>query len=125
MKTITIEFDEYPGEEIVARLSPVPLDTFDAIVDAYIEAAEIIPEKVRALANLFGPLLVSWSFPEPADAAGLGARDPNLIVAIAREWIMGVRTVPLPLPVRSSAGVRSRKARNQRRSPKPSSATRS
>jgi hypothetical protein len=125
VKTITIEFDEYPDQEIVARLSPVPLDTFDAIVDAYLEAAEIIAEKVRALAELFGPLLVSWSFPEPADAAGLGARDPNLIVAIVGQWILGVRTVPLPLPVRSSAGVLSRKARNQRRSPKPSSATRS
>jgi len=109
MRTARLEFDEYPDDHIVVRLSPVSLDDFDAIVDLFnVAGRQVLAKPIRALYAKWAPVaLISWSFPEPATVAGLGARDPNLGLAIVRQWIEGVRHVPLPLPVPSSGTAQS------------------
>lgn len=105
-KFAVIEFDEYPDEWYRVRLSPVSLDDFEAIVDAYLAADKIglMPKELRAMAALFVPLLESWSHKKPVTLKALGSLDPNLLFALVGQWINGVRSVPLPLPRRSSDG---------------------
>ena len=102
MRTKTIEFEEYPDDTIVVRVSPVPVDDLFTVLDAFTQFRT--REGFVALVEAFAPFLESWTFPEPADAEGLRKRDINLVLAIVREWREGVGEVPLPLPRRSSDG---------------------
>ena len=100
-----IEFEEHPDEWTRVRVSGVSVRDFGAVVEAYNEAARrFMPEPVDALCDKFAPFLDSWSYPEDTTADGLRERDVNLLLAIVREWVTGVRSVPLPLPRRSSDG---------------------
>ena len=116
-KTATLVFDEYPADEVVVRLAPIPMeDYFDVLerFDAVKEGAGF--DGIRGLFDRFADVaLVSWTFPEAADAAGLRRRDLNLALAIIGQWISGVRDVPLPLPLSSSAGAPSRAKSNRQR----------
>lgn len=108
MDTARLEFGEYPDDWVVVRISGVSVREFGRVIGAFNDAAlRFMPEPVEALCDTFAPYLDSWSFPEPADAEGLRDRDVNLLLAIVREWVTGVRQVPLPLPLRSSAGEQS------------------
>ena len=100
-----LEFEEYPDDEVRVRITGVSVRDFGAIVDAFNEAlGRFMPEPIGKLCDLFAPYLDSWTFDEPADADGLRERDVNLLFAIVREWVTGVRQVPLPLRLRSSDG---------------------
>lgn len=100
-----LEFEEYPDEWVRVRVSGVSVRDFGKVIAAYNDAAgRFMPEPIETLCDTFAPYLDSWSFPEPADADGLRERDVNLLLAIVREWVAGVRQVPLPLRQRSSDG---------------------
>lgn len=119
-----IEFEEYPDEWYRVRLSPVPLDDYETVVDAYREAGEVglLPAELRAMVGLFVPFLESWSRDDKVTVKALGKLDANLLYALVGQWINGVRRVPLPLPKRSSDGEPS-EGRSLPSSPAPSSAT--
>lgn len=121
--TATLVFDEYPDDEIVVRLSPVPMRHYFALVEKW-DAAERLGD-YAALFREFAEagLLISWTFPEPCDVDGFLARDFKLGVAIVREWIQGVRDVPLPLPRSASAGTPSTPEASPSNSPEPTSST--
>jgi hypothetical protein len=98
-----IEYDEMPDEWVRVRLGGVPIRDFNAIVDAYNEAAfRYMPEPIGALCDAFAPMLDSWSYPEPPDGDGLRSRDVNHLFALVRDWVKEVRNVPLPLRRRPS-----------------------
>lgn len=100
-----IEFEEYPDEWTRVRISDVSVRDFGAVIAAFNEAARrFMPEPIEKLCELFAPYIDSWSYPEPVDADGLLSRDVNLLLALVREWVTGVRSVPLPLRLRSSDG---------------------
>jgi hypothetical protein len=100
-----IEFEEYGDDWVRVRLSGISMATYEAVVDATSAAyRRFMPEELRALRDVFAPLVDSWSFPEPVGVEGLAERDPNWMLAVVREWASGVRNVPLPLPRRSSDG---------------------
>lgn len=119
MANLTLVFDEYPDDEIVLRISPVPMGDYFDIIELYDGAMETSDlTKVRALFDRFAPVaLVSWSFPEPATAEGLYRRDFKLASALVAQWLKGVRDVPRPLPLMSSDGTASMRET----SPSPSS----
>lgn len=122
-RTMTLVFDEYPDDEIVLRLSPIPLGEFFALAKDFDALSEKgsgvdIPEFMRRFGDL---ALASWSFPEPATGDGLLTRDFNLALAIMAEWFSGVRNVPLPLPRKPSAGDTSGQEASRRKSRTPKS----
>jgi len=100
-----IEFEDYPDEWVRVRLTGVSVQRFGDLVNAYNDAAlRFMPEPVDRLCELFAPLVDSWSYDEDVNVDGLRARDVNMLLALVREWVTGVRSVPLPLPKRSSGG---------------------
>lgn len=105
-RTIILEFEEYPDDEFTVTVSPVPLATFEKISELYGTAAAEFTSKgtgdgIRALAKAFGPV----AHPQAkGKGVALADLDPNLALALVRQWHAGVRKVPLPLPRRSSAG---------------------
>lgn len=103
-RTAVIEFEDYPDEWTRVRLDG-PFREYRVIYDAGVAATrQMSPENFEALCAALAPKLVEWSYSESCDATGLTERDPNWIIALAREWVMGVRDVPLPLRARSSDG---------------------
>lgn len=105
MRTLTIEFGEYPGDEYVVRISPVPVDDLFAVNDAL--GTWNTRKGMTALRELFAPFVESCPGDDSPTAATLGRLDINLLLALAREWQRGVAQVPLPLPVTSSDGTAS------------------
>lgn len=98
-----VEFEEYPDEWVRLRISGVSMRGYEAIVAAASELVErFMPEQLQALRAAILPVIDSWSFADQIDEDGLAERDPNWLLAVAREWLTGVRGVPLPLRVRSS-----------------------
>ena len=96
MKTLTLRFDDWPDDEIVVRIQPVPTaDLLD--IWEQLRKVRLNQESMRELAERFVPFVESWTFPEPTDADGLMARDFNLFYAIVGSWVSGVRDAPLPL----------------------------
>ena len=104
MKTATLRFADYPGEEIVVRVAPIPMEDYFAIlVDFTKFTRRGTAEQLMDLFGRFAELaLESWTFPEPADAKGIRRRDVNLALAMIQQWLDEVGRVPLPLPVGSS-----------------------
>ena len=104
MKTATLRFEGYPGEEIVVRVAPIPMeDYFGILVDFTKFTKRGTSEQLMGLFGRFAELaLESWTFPEPADAKGIRRRDVNLALAMIQQWLDEVGRVPLPLPVGSS-----------------------
>lgn len=101
-----LEFEDLP--EVRVRIAPVPFGTFNALFELYVAADNYrMPDEVKAMCDAFAPFLDSWGYPEPATREGMDAREVAVLVAIVREWIQGVRTVPRPLPRRSSDGEKS------------------
>lgn len=105
MRTARLEFDEYPDEHVIVRLSGIPLSEFFTVRDAFAELTWDA-DAMAAFAELFSPFLVSWSFDVPIEE-GVFAYHLGLGVAIVREWLKAVRDVPSPLPQRSSVGAAS------------------
>jgi len=105
--TATIAFAEYPGEEIVVRLAPVPMRLFFEIMAEHGTASTVGQWTELFRKFIDAGLLVSWTFPEPCDLSGFLERDIKLGQAIIGQWIEGVRNVPLPLPVSASGGTPS------------------
>lgn len=104
MKTIEIEFDEYPGDIYHVTVSPVPLSTFEKIHGLYPPALAGFMEEgsvdgIRALLAAFLPV----AKPTVNGKATKLDMDPNLTFALIRQWHAGVRNVPLPLPRASTA----------------------
>lgn len=97
-----IEFEEYPDEWFRVRVNGVSVREFDAAIETYNESAvRFMPGPIEKLCDLFAPFLESWSRDGDPDVREL---DVNLLLALVREWVNGVRNVPLPLPRRSSDG---------------------
>jgi len=103
-RTLTLVFDEYPDEEIVLRTAPVPMSDYLAIAGLWDESRRKGGDLIGLMRRFGDVALVSWTFPEPATGEGMMARDLNLGIALVAHWMKGVRDVPLPLPVPSSAG---------------------
>lgn len=122
MKTLTIEFEEFPGETVEVRISPVPVMDFFKVQNAG-RALRVAEESFTDLATVFAPFVESWSFPEPVGVEGLLARDYNWFIAVVNLWIKGVRDVPLPLPLTSSDGEPSEDPTSPESSAEPSSST--
>lgn len=102
-RTSVLEFEDYPGEAITVRLSPISLEVYGEIFLGFEAAAKFArPAEIGKLCDAFAPALVSWTFPAPADRKGMDTLDPNLLLAIAGSWIQEVRLAPLPLRVKSS-----------------------
>jgi len=115
MANLILELDEYPDKEFVLRVSPVSGKDYWALVEMNVPWTSA---GLAALAAALEPFVVSWPLDEPlADA------DPNLLVALRQLWAKGVREVPLPLPVRRSAGTPSSEDPSPPPSAEPSSAT--
>lgn len=108
MKTAILEFEEFPDDEVKVTLSPVPMSAFEEMTELFLKASagfigDGTTDGLRALATRF----VEIGKPEwngtPETAETIIERDPNLILAIVRQWHSGVRRVPLPLPRGSSS----------------------
>lgn len=102
----TLVFEDLDGE-VVVRLSPVPMRVYFDLIKRRAEASTV--EDYEALFRAFcdAGLLVSWTFPEPCNFDGLMARDVKFGLAVLRDWVAGVRSVPLPLPRSASGGTES------------------
>lgn len=105
MKLATVEFAEYPGDEYVVRISPVPIDDLFAINDAL--ARWNTRGGLTDLKERFAPFIESWPLEAAPDAATIGQLDVNLLLALIRAWRKGVAEVPLPLPLPPSDGALS------------------
>ena len=108
-RTLRLTFEEYPDDEIVLRLSPVPMTVFFDIVERFDRAqAGTLADKLD-LFRSFGDagLVESWSYPEPTNGDGLLARDFGLAIQIVSQWLEGVGQVPRPLPPSASGGTLS------------------
>lgn len=108
MKTIDVEFEEYPKDTFTITVSPVSLGVFEALHTAYPEAvgafqAQGEATKLRALVAEFVKVAKPTKNGSTMTAERLLAIDPNLAIALMRQWHAGVRNVPLPLPRGSSA----------------------
>jgi len=110
-KTATIEFDEYPGQAFIVRLSPVSLDDYLDLgerFDSLATAADI-----RGAMERFAEVaLVGWEgVAGEANAENLRKQDYNLVLALFAQWSRAVARAPLPLPRTPGAGTPSKARR--------------
>lgn len=119
-RVLVIVFDDTEAE--VRCSLEGPLSRFYAITDAYDPALTFERTAMATLFDLFAPVLVSWSYQPPATREGMEEMDPNVTLAIIREWIFGVRSAPLPLARRSIGGAPSPVASPSEGSPEPTPA---
>lgn len=119
-RILVIVFDDTESE--VRCSLEGTLRQFYAITDAYDVALTFDRAAMAALFDLFAPVLVSWSYEPPATREGMDDMDPNVMLAIIRQWIFGVRSAPLPLARRSFGGVPSPEASPSEESPLPTPA---
>ena len=105
MRTISLEFEEYPDEVYEVTVSPVPLSAFEKVWELHLAAltawtsigdTDPLRAEVAEFVKVAKPTV-------KGKAAKLLAADPQLIFALVRMWHAGVRNVPLPLP-RASSG---------------------
>ena len=100
MKTLPLKFEELPP--VVVRISPVPTREFLDIV-AQADTLVLDPEAIDKLAAAFAPYVVSVDG-KKTSAKALLELDFNQFLAVIRAWVVGVREVPLPLPLAPDAG---------------------
>lgn len=95
-RTATFEYDDYPGLEVVMRVS-VPLRVHFEVGDL-IDAITSLDDRERLtqLAAFVDEHRVSWTL--DGDAMD---QPPELLLGIAVAWWRAIRQVPLPLPRRS------------------------
>lgn len=99
MKTIDLEFDDYPDTYTVI-VQPVTLTEYEKVGDLF-RAAGVefqVKGETQAIKALVTELVKVAKPTVKGKAAKLLDLDPNLILAIAQRWNAGVREVPLPLP---------------------------
>lgn len=107
MATLTLVYEDEQETEL--RLSGVSLGTYLGFLREWnsLQGAAGV-EDIEKFARRFAEtLLVSWTYPEPADAAGFLARDLGFMKAVVRDWIEAMAEVEPPLPLRSSATAQS------------------
>lgn len=94
----TLEWNEYPGDEITVRLSPVPLGRYLEFMERWQAPSTIagFREEVDSFVELAAP---TWTFP----AERFLDLDLAIVKATINEWLAKVPEVPLPLPAGSSA----------------------
>lgn len=119
-RILVIVFDD-TGDEARCSLEG-PLSRFYAISDAYDAALTFDRAAMAALFDAFTPQLVSWSYGQPATREGMDDMDPNVMLAIIRQWVFGVRSAPLPLSRRSFGGTPSPEASPSAEPPVPTPA---
>jgi hypothetical protein len=106
-KTVTFQFEDYPGLEIVAVISPVPLaEYFDFLTFVDLPKNEKTPAKMREYMERFRPFLRS--------DADLVFSDWQLALALVLNWVQEVAEVPLPLRQTSGNGTTSKVRRASR-----------
>jgi len=104
MKTIDLEFEDYPGIYTVT-VSPVPMAAFESAWALHLAGVRLYQETgdlagLRATIAEFGKVAQpKWN----GKSAKLLDLDPNLVIEIVRQWHAGVRSVPLPLLRRSGS----------------------
>lgn len=109
---LRLTFDEVDGEYVLV-LSPVALDDYFAIAEAWDAASsgegDDKPDLYRGLFRRFGDagIVESWPHPEAPDGAGMLRRDFKLALVLVSRWLSEVRSVPLPLPLSASGGTGS------------------
>ena len=104
MATLTLVYEDEQETEL--RLSGVSLGTYLEIVRAWnaLQGVAEIDDVEKFARKFADALLVSWTYPEPADADNfIAARDLAYMKAVVRDWIGAMAEVAAPLPVRSSA----------------------
>lgn len=99
MKTIDLEFEEYPDDTYTVTVSPVPMAAFDKVTTLYEAAAQGFigngtTDGIRALLPEFTKVAKPMLNGKPAK---LIDGDPNVALAVVRMWHGGVRNVPFPL----------------------------
>lgn len=95
-RTATFEYDDYPGLEVVMRVS-IPLETHFELDDLINGLTSITDrDRLPRIAELLDEYRESWTLDGPASK-----QPPELIVGIAVAWWRAIRQVPLPLPRRS------------------------
>lgn len=95
-QTATFEYEDYPGLEVVMRVS-IPLRLHFELDDLIEGLASISDrERMERLAELIDQHRVSWTL--EGDAMD---QPPELIVGIGVAWWRAIRQVPPPLPRRS------------------------
>jgi hypothetical protein len=109
-RTLRLTFDEVG--DYVLRLSPVPMDDYFAISEAWDTARAKDRDALddyRALFRTFGDagVIESWPHEEKPDGAGMLRRDFKLALVVVSSWLAEVGKVPLPLPVSASGGTPS------------------
>ena len=102
MKTLRIEFEDSPGH-ILTIISPVSLDAYFTVREAYEAGNWGERASFTALFAAWAPFVRSWSYKAPVSAESMNALDPHPLLAAVKAWLDGVRDVPLPLPRASSA----------------------
>lgn len=115
MANLILELDDYPEREFVLRVSPVAGKDYWALLEMDVAWSR---EGMATLASALQPFVVGWPLDVP-----LAEADPNLLVALRSLWANGVRSVPLPLPVRRSVGTPSSVVPSPSPSTEPTSPT--
>lgn len=106
MKTLTIEFDDFPDDRVVVVISPVAMGDLLDIIDR-MSHVSMTREDIGGLLGLVVPYVESWTWPEPVSVEGFMVRDFSWNIALVNAWVDGVRDVPRPLPRASTAGTPS------------------
>ena len=117
-KTATIEFDEYPDKVFVVRLSPVAMDDW-LDIDSRLMSFRGRDELLELVDRFCEVAFMGWeNSDEEPSAANLRRLDPNVILALVRQWSKAIAEAPLPLPRRPGSGgpSKARKASRSRRS---------
>jgi len=102
MKTLRIEFEDQPGH-ILTIVSPVSLDAYFTVREAYEAGNWGERASFTALFAAWAPFIRSWSYKAPVSPESMAGLDPHPLLAAVKAWLDGVRDVPLPLPRASSA----------------------
>lgn len=109
MKTLRVEFDEYPDEWWEVVVSPVPLGDFDGSPTLFglmglVADLTMTPASFKVLYAAFLPFVQAWSHKGKPSVATMLRVDYKTVLAVIGAWVDGVRSAPRPLPRASSAG---------------------
>jgi len=80
MKTLRIEFEDSPGH-ILTIISPVSLDAYFTVREAYEAGNWGERASFTALFAAWAPFVRSWSYKAPVSPEGMGGLDPHPLLA--------------------------------------------